>query len=214
MQHTLNDRVLAFAGLFQSTALVRRTANQGKQIDIAVETSIKSLFKINTDSVADIYDGAAHLRFGLEAIIKQMSGKTEFRDIEVTRYAITLMYLEKKLSRNTDMLKTLQQGLDVAQSQADYFSLCHDNVIASLADLYQKTISTLTPKIMVTGEERLLQDPANANLIRALLLAGIRSGMAWRQCGGTRLQLIFKRRAITLEARSTLDSLPSINTLV
>jgi len=214
MQHTLNDRVLAFAGLLQATGLVRRIANQGKQIDSSVETSIKSLLKINTNSVEDIYGGAAHLRFGLETMLTQMGRKPDFRDIEVTRYAITLLYLEKKLSRNPDMLNTLQQGLDVAQSQADYFTPYHENVIASLAGLYQKTVSTLTPKIMVTGEERLLQDTANADLIRALLLAGIRSAMAWRQCGGNRLQLIFKRHVMTREAQSILDNLPSINTLV
>ena len=214
MHHNLNDRVLAFAGLLQATALVRRIANQGKQIDTDVETSIKSLLKINTNSVEDIFDGAINLRFGLETMLTQMGRKPDFRDIEITRYAITLIYLEKKLSNDADMLKTLQQGLDVAQSQADYFSPCHENVIANLAGLYQKTVSTLTPKIMVTGNENLLQDTANADLIRALLLAGIRSAMAWRQCGGNRLQLIFKRRTMTLEAQSILDNLPSINTLV
>jgi len=214
MQHTLNDRMLTFAGLFQAAGLVSRTATKGKIIDNYVESSINSLFKINTASVEDIYDGSIHLRFGLEMLMNQMNNKSKFRDIEVTRYAITLLYLEKKLSKNPDMLQTLKEGLDVAQSQAEYFSACHENVIASLADLYKRTISTLNPKIMVTGDETLLQDSNNANLIRALLLAGIRSAMAWRQCGGNRFQLLFKRKAIHTEAKNILDNLPSINTLV
>lgn len=214
MQHTHNERTLAFAGLFQAAGLVERCANHGKKIDSFVETSIKSLFKIDTKSVDDIYDGAIHLRFGLKILIKQMGEKSALRNIEVTRYAITLLYLEKKLSKNADMLNVLQQGLDVAQAQADYFSPCHDNVIANLADLYQKTISTLSPKIMVTGDAQRLQNTSNANLIRALLLTGVRSAMAWRQCGGNRLQLLFKRRATHNEAKRILDNLPSINTLV
>jgi len=214
MQHPLNDRVLAFAGLFQAAGLVKRTANQGRQTDVFVETCIQSLFKIDADSVESIYNGAIHLRLGLETLVKQMDSNPEFRDIEVTRYAITLLYLEKKLSRDTEMLQTLTKGLDVTRAQADYFSDCHENVIASLAELYQKTISTLTPKIMVTGDERLLQDNENANLIRALLLAGVRSATAWRQCGGNRLQLIFKRKQIVREAKTLLGKLPAIDTMI
>ncbi|NOY67378.1 MAG: high frequency lysogenization protein HflD [Gammaproteobacteria bacterium] len=214
MQHSLNDRTLTLAGLFQAAGLVSRTANQGKKIDSSVETSINSLFKINSQSVEDIYNGAIHLRFGLEMIRKQMDSKSELKDIATTRYVITLLYLEKKLSKNPEMLKTLEQGLDVAQSQADYFSPCHENVIGGLADLYQKTISTLNPKVMVTGDQTFLRDTDNANLVRTLLLTGIRSAMAWRQCGGSRLQLLFKRRALHAEAGRILDNLPGINTLV
>ena len=122
MRHTLNDRTLTLVGLFQAAGLVNRIASQGKQIDSFVETSIQSLFKIDTDSVEDIYNGAINLRFGLEILIKQLGDKSKLRDIDITRYAITLLYLEKKLSKNTDMLRTLHQGLDVAQSQAEYFS--------------------------------------------------------------------------------------------
>ncbi len=214
MPHSLNDRVLALAGVFQAAELVRRTAIQGRKIDRDIETCISSLFKIDVKSVEEIYQHCSHLRLGLNTLVAQMGSNTEQRDTEITRYVITLLHLEKKLSRRPDLLAVIAEGITTAQAQADYFSLTHESVIASLADLYQKTISTLNPKIIVSGEQTILQDPDNANLIRALLLCGIRSTMAWRQCGGSRWALLLKRQAILSEARSTLDKLPSIDTRV
>lgn len=43
---------------------------------------------------------------------------------------------------------------------------------------------------------RHLQDSRNADKVRALLLAGIRSAMLWRQLGGRRWQLLFSRRKL------------------
>ncbi len=214
MNHTLHERVLTLAGLFQCAALVRRTATEGKLIDAATEASINSLFVTSPESVEEIYSSEAHLRLGLSVLIKQMGNDARQRDMELTRYVITLLYLEKKLSKSRQMMQKLDDGIDIAQSQAEYFSVTHENVIASLAELYQNTISTLTPKVMVSGDSERLQDNDTANLIRALLLAGIRSAVAWRQCGGTRLQLIFKRRIIVQEAEAILAKLPAIDTLV
>jgi len=214
MNHSLNDRVLSFAGIFQAAELVRRTAKQGRIIDRDVETCIGSLFKVKSSSVEDIFDGASQLRLGLSTLLTQMGNNNKQRDTEITRYVITLLHLEKKLSRQQDLLDLITEGITKTQSQIDYFSLTHESVIASLADIYQKTVSTIRPKIIVSGEPGLLQDSDNANLIRALLLCGIRSAMAWRQCGGSRWSLLIKRQAILSEARATLDKLPSIDTRV
>jgi len=214
MPHSLNDRVLTFAGIFQAAELVRRTATQGRKIDNDIETCISSLFKTDVESVEEIYQHSSHLRLGLSTLIAQIDRDSGRRDNEITRYVITLLHLEKKLSQRQDLLDSIADGIKNASAQVTYFSLTHESVIASLADLYQNTISTLSPKIIVSGEPGLLQDPDNANLIRALLLCGIRSAMAWRQCGGSRWALLFKRQAILSEAKNILDKLPCIDTRV
>ena len=214
MKHSLNDRVLSLAGVFQATSLVKRCATQGIKIDNDVQTCINSLFNINPDSVEAIYASTIHLRHGLTTLIAQLGNNADKRDTDISRYFITLLYLEKKLSRSDTMLATLATGISNAQEQAGFFTSTHENVIAALADLYQQTVSTLNPRIMVNGDPIHLQDTQNADLIRTLLLAGIRSAMAWRQCGGTRWQILFKRQAILNEARSTLDKLPTIDTRV
>ncbi len=98
------------------------------------------------------------------------------------------------------MMGQLKDGLTRIRGQAEHFSLTHENVLAALADLYVNTVSTLTPRIIVSGQHGHLTNPANANKVRALLLAAIRSVVLWRQSGGNRFQLLFKRKQLAAEA--------------
>ena len=66
----------------------------------------------------------------------------------------------------------------------------------ALANVYTDTISTLQPRIMVKGEESVLRNSDSKSMIRALLLAGMRATVLWKQCGGSRTRLIFQRRKI------------------
>ena len=85
-----------------------------------------------------------------------------------------------------------------------HFEPTHSNVVAKLADVYRKSISTLGPKIVIRGEQSILSNPDNAARIRALLLAGIRAVILWRQAGGTRWRLLFERKAILSEVDQIL----------
>ena len=124
--------------------------------------------------------------------------------MEVTRYAATLMHLERKLVRRDDLMRALREGIEAARTQRDHFGLTHENLIGRLGDLYAETISTLRPRVMVQGEAMTLTDPGNANRVRALLLAGMRSTVLWRQSGGSRLKLVFGRQAL-IRAAEALD---------
>ncbi len=55
------------------------------------------------------------------------------------------------------------------------------------------------------GEPALLKNAEVANRIRALLLAGIRAAVLWRQVGGSRLKLLFGRKRIVQGARMALS---------
>jgi high frequency lysogenization protein len=74
-----------------------------------------------------------------------------------------------------------------------------------LASVYTDTISTLQPRIMVKGEESVLRNVDSQNMIRALLLAGMRATVLWKQCGGSRIRLIFQRRRILETCRLLLQ---------
>ena len=205
MKKDIHERTIALAGLFQAATLVRQVAKRGHYIDDDVEASLNSLFLINAADAETVFGGIARLHTGLNSLIVQFSSKGT-RDIELTRYVVTLFYLEQKLSKNPVLMQKLSDGLDASTAQAEYFSKTRPNVIAGLADIYQKTASTLTPKIMISGEPNILTNPDNANLIRALLLAGIRAVVLWRQAGGSRWKLLFQRGAIVTEARRLLDT--------
>ena len=90
------------------------------------------------------------------------------------------------------------------QSEADEHELTDIVLIRELAELYGKQVSTVSPRIMISGEPVYIQNPDNAARIRALLLGGIRNAMLWRQLGGTRKQLIFGRRKWVESARELL----------
>lgn len=196
------DRVMALSGLYQATTLVRQIAREGTFESTAFETSIESLFQIESTSTEAIFGGWSHLRLGLGTLVNQLERKD--RDLELTRYAVCLLYLERKVIRRKDLMENILNGIDVATAQADYFSITHENVLAKLADIYRSTISTIPPRIMVSGTPAYLNNPHNANKIRALLLAGLRATVLWRQLGGNRLQLLFYRRSILDSAQLKL----------
>ena len=62
------------------------------------------------------------------------------------------------------------------------------------------------PRILVEGETTNLRDSRKASLIRALLLAGIRSAVLWRQLGATRWSLLFSRRRLVEDAEAWLNT--------
>ncbi len=198
------NRTLALGGVFQTLTLVQSIAYTGKADADAFGASIGSIFATDAASVEAVYGGRSGVRLGLEQLHRQIRGSKEPRDIELAKYAVALLYLEGKLKRDRDMLRRLREGIDHAAQQSAHFDRLHANVLASLADTYLTTLSTLKPRILVNGEHVHLSNQDNANRIRALLLAGVRSLVLWRQCGGRRWQLIFRQKAIGREAARLL----------
>ncbi|MFO1421404.1 MAG: high frequency lysogenization protein HflD [Candidatus Competibacteraceae bacterium] len=203
MPQTDHDRVIALAGAMQAADLARGIARRGQANPDDIETCLASLIRIDAPSSADIYGGIARLGSGLRLLEQQLNNP---RDMELTRYAIALMRLERQLSRRDDLLRLIRAGIeDIIQNLA-HFPLDHGNTIASFADLYLKTLSTLSPRIMVSGDPVHLNNPANTNRIRALLLAGVRAAILWRQSGGGRLTLLLRRNPLLRETRLLLAS--------
>ncbi len=193
---TLENRVLALAGVFQASSLVKQVAYRGLADSAPLTVCIESIFAIDADNVESVYGSRRGLATGFNSLRRELARQGQSRDLETVRYVVNLLHLERKLMRRPPMLLSLRQGIETAAAQAEHFSSTHPNVIASLADLYTRTVSTLSPRIMVKGEPSILSNPDNAARIRALLLAGIRSTVLWRQCGGTRLNLLIGRRRI------------------
>jgi len=89
------ERCIALAGLFQATELASQVARRGIADTAAMETSIHSLFQVDVDSVEEVYAGLPGVTFGLKVISAQLAdGKN--RNIDVTRYAISLLHLEQR----------------------------------------------------------------------------------------------------------------------
>ncbi len=204
MPSTDRDRTIALAGLFQAAGLVRDIARDGQFDYPAFEASVGSIFKIDADNSEDVYGGLDRIRPGLLLLERQLR---QPQNPEPTRYVLLLMVLERKLFRQSRLLDALQAGIKDTRDKLNHFPATHENIIARLADLYASTISTLKPRVMVNGDYRHLSQTDNANRIRALLMAGIRAAVLWRQSGGGRLTLLFGRKRLLATAQQLLEQL-------
>lgn len=207
MSRTDDQQAIALAGLFQAASLVEQISTRGMVPQNSFETSLASIFVTNPDSTEEIYGGAQDLSINLSQGfrgLQELLDKTRSdQNADVIRYGLSLMHLERKLSKRPDLLQKIGERIDTISQQANYFSeagteltdnpgaITHPSVVANLASLYQDTLSTFNFRIQVTGEPRHLQNAENAAKIRALLLAGIRAAMLWRQVGGKRWHLLF-----------------------
>lgn len=196
------ERVLALAGLFQACGLAQQLANDGRCDEAAMEASIASVFRIDAPSVIGVYGNISNLKFGLRQLISQLDDGD--RDMAVTRMIVTVMRLERSLTNRPALLEKLQQGIVAAQRQVEHFGQDSTQVTSRLAELYASTLSTLTPRVMVSGNPQLLQQTPIVEKIRANLLAAVRSAVLWRQVGGRQWQVIVFRRQCGMLARGLL----------
>jgi high frequency lysogenization protein len=196
MNSAIRDQSIALAGMFQAVRLVQQTA-QGERSDAAAtEASIRSILNTDPESAIDVYGNSRALMLGLEVTSSQLGNDTKQRDMALTGYVITLMHLERKLSRNADLMKALATGIDRVKGEIKLADEQDPGIIAALAAVYRDTVSTLQPRIMVKGEESVLRNSDSKNMIRALLLAGMRAAVLWKQRGGNRVRLILQRKQI------------------
>lgn len=204
--NTLTNQAIALAGIAQAAALAEQLAVTGSADPLALQASVGSILKVNADNVPDVFGGLNGVKLGITELARQLSG-TKIAHPEQARYAASLVFLEKQLSKQPALLKAISAGIEKAQFQSEHFGLLHENVLASLGDLYHSTISTLQPRIMVNGEEAYLSRPDIVNKIRTVLLAGIRSTLLWRQCGGSRWKFIFFRKKLQDELQRLLGQM-------
>jgi high frequency lysogenization protein len=206
MKYRDSDRAIALSGLYQAGSLVQQVAHKGLANAECISASVHSLFQLNANSVVEVYGGLEGIASGIRLTHKQLSG-IETRDDELTRYLLGLIQLERKLSKRQERLEKIRNSIKETATRLIHFPATHSNILGALADIYSENISTMKPRIMVSGDAVYLQNSDNVNRIRALLLSGIRAAMLWRQIGGRRRQLLFSRQKYVDNCKNLLDKL-------
>jgi high frequency lysogenization protein len=203
------EQSIALSAVFQAAELVATLAKTGTVDNAALQPMIDSILLVNASSTEDIYGGRwdyqSNLSLGRNVAKKALGKERSSVNPDTLRYALSLVHLENKLAKTPQMLSTIGQKIaQIEQKKAHYDSVLHENIIASISGMYQDTLSTLPFRIQVQGDSRFLQQPHIANQVRSILMSGIRAAMLWRQLGGKRWHLIFKRKALlaALESRS------------
>jgi high frequency lysogenization protein len=196
------SRVIALAGVFQACSQVRAIANDGRGDNAAIESSLASLFRIDSDSAADVFGGLSGVKTGMEVLIENLDSSE--RNVAVSQLAVGVLRLERKLAARKSMLDRLSEGIESIQRQVDHLGVTHATVQGRLAELYSETLSNLKPRIVVHGNPTNLADPRRVEQIRSLLLAGIRAAVLWRQMGGSQWRLLVRRKEYAMLARGLL----------
>ncbi|WP_226911419.1 high frequency lysogenization protein HflD [Gallaecimonas mangrovi] len=198
------SRVMAMAAAAQSVSLVQKIARQGSCDMDDFFAVVKGILVTDPQQPEDVYrDG--RLDTGYRLVI-ELLGDGSRKDPELTRYLIGLLALERRLAKRKDVLALMGERIEQVKRQVGHYGLEDEKVLANLADIYVELISPLGARIQVAGSPIHLQQGLNQHKVRAALLAGIRALVLWRQLGGSRLQLLFKRRALVAEARQSLRS--------
>lgn len=201
------DLTLAFAGMIQSATLVCQLAKMDRHDQDALWQSAQSLIRLDADKTEDIYGSVYGVELGLRKIILLFETQPEAEDRDIFNYAIfvhkisaRLMKLEKTSNIIHEELQEIRNDLH-HPGKPEYEQ---ELLFKLLADLYSRTISYLTPRVIVRGKSDRLQDSATVHRVRTALFSGIRSAYLWNQLGGRRWKIVFQRKGYVKMARRLL----------
>lgn len=212
----IKTEAIALAALFQCCSQIYRVANTGYQDDNALACLMRSIVVTNPKTIEDIYS-LDNLKVGFSQIIDSFDkgnvAKT-INTIEITKMALKIISLSIQLMRNGKVFDRLSFEIDdISQRillehenflEADTSVINSSEIIHQFGTLYKSLISPNFSKLLIYGNEQCLRAPENQEKIRALLLAGIRAVILWRQVGGRRRFLVFRRNQIVDYAKKHL----------
>lgn len=200
------DITLALAGVAQVARLVQQLAWQGHCDQDAMKTSINSLFIVDPTTTISVYGSdESCLRLGLDSLIATLHSRGEQAvTAELKRYLLTLLIQAPAIQQNQTAFSLLTRKI------AHYAEAHHEyppdarHTISGMAELYTTLIRHCNIEFKISGSTA-LDDPWIQQQIRAVLLAGIRSVILWRQSGGTKMQLLYARKPLVNQAKNLLN---------
>jgi len=198
------ERHIALAGVCQAAALVQSIARKGSADAQAVEASISSILVTAPDSPQQVYGSLPNLSVGFSTLVAQLDNESRHKDAEITRYVASILSLERKLSKHPSALNDLGERISHVQRQLGHVDFEHSQIMSSLASVYTDVVSPLAPKIQIAGNQQHLSSSTNQHKVRALLLAGVRSAVLWRQMGGKRRHILFNKSQILKAAKQAV----------
>jgi high frequency lysogenization protein len=201
----IEAQTLALAGILQAAYLVDRLARTGQADTAATNGILHSLFVFDSDEPVQVYGGIHNLQLGLRVLRDTLAGHNHDEYRSCIRYAFGILQLQKKLEAAPQAQATIRSRLLHTEKKLEHFTQDINEISSSIAAIYQDTISHFNYRIQVSGSFQQLQIPANADRIRALLLAGIRSAWLWRRLGGRRWQLLLQRNRLLKTAGALIS---------
>lgn len=187
------QQTIALAGAAQAARIVDQVSRTGSYPLPFLEASMHSLFSFDAPDVDSVFGNLQGVKLGLQNLAAGLGPGSDEASASMMRYLFALLHLERKFAARPDLQRVVHQRLSHASYKATHFASHVNEICHSVAAIYGDTLSTLSFRIKVTGSAQHLQNETNADIIRALLLAGVRSAFLWRQVGGRRWKLALQR---------------------
>ena len=201
----MKEQTLTFAAICQVAHLVQKLSRTGEISEEQLGLLLRSITITSPKSTSEVYGGSvANLHPGLNVLVNHLGEQNKQKDPELTRYIVSLLNLERRLTKNPKQLATLGDRIDQVNRQVEHYDITSDTILNSLASIYSDVISPLGARIQVAGDPGYLKQEVIQHKIRSLLLAGMRSAVLWRQVGGKRRNILFARSKILQCAKQLL----------
>jgi|TARA_B100000315_G_scaffold145087_1_gene133992 high frequency lysogenization protein len=203
VRNDLEQRILALAGVCQCAMLAQELARRGHAQPEPLRCALSSILSLNETEVDVALGGIEGVYAGLPDLGWQQPDPAA---IERLGYTIALIALQKRLRRDdgvaSDLRSLLVQLRDDPISQ-DPVSL---DTVRAFAEIYAATVSTLSQKIMVRGDQQYLKNDNTVSTVRAVLLAGVRSAYLFHEHGGRKWHLFFGRKKLAAAANALMQT--------
>jgi len=201
----IKEQTITLAAICQTAYWVQKLSRTGQINDHDLSLLLNSVMNTSPNNTMEVYGGdLENIKIGLETLIHHLGNQSQAKDPELTRYVVSLLGLERRLSKRNKQMSLLGERIEKTQRQLVHYDINSETLIASIASIYSDLISPLGTPIQIAGEPSILKLPINQQKIRALLLAGIRSSVLWRQVGGKRRNILFARSKIVVCAQDLL----------
>ena len=192
----IEERTLALAGVLQACQQVQALARTGLADPSIYTNSVQSILVLDALNTPAIFGGLSGVSAGLKLVADGVLNSPEINDIEVLRYMMSILQLQKQLYSNQQKFSEFGQAVE----RLSGFS--NEELDSACSDVYQTHISVLQPQIIVQGEQEHLQSDGVPEQVRAMLLAAIRSAVLWQQKGGGKFRLVWERTRMQHAAKS------------
>jgi len=192
--HTTRDQVLALAGVAQFTLYAHELATDGRDLPARLESAKRAIFCTDPDQVMDVYGDGGDISDGKRYLRLQLNGeRPDNQAALIARYIGQVLKISGRLMRDEQSLGRIRGAIDRAR-------LAEPGDVSEIIDAaYRDTVSQIKPRVMLQGDPTYLKNDFLQARIRTQLMAAVRCGILWRQCGGNFLSLFFRRKAL-LEA--------------
>jgi len=188
-----DDYIMALSALIQSAFFVEKIATSSKEIDNDVKILLESIYKTETFSAENIYGHKRNLSIGQNVLKNILNGNNEIYLMNTQKYALSIILIQKNISKIKDLQDLIRKKID-NYNENSMMATNFEDLISYSERIYTEYIAIIRPRVIISGKKEFLE--ANSSLIRALLLSGIRAAFLWNYHGGSKWQLMFRRREI------------------